>query len=582
MKIKFTSRRLIASTLIAIGLLTSPLMAQRPPEQDVDDAILGALVYLDDTQIRNRPGRQSSAIDASNEGEGSKSKLTYSTLLKGRNVELPMGLDIMKVRNRSGEWASFVHALPGKLLRQGKAPLSIQDSSLFVPAFVSYPLFFIVDDEKPVIDPMLDLAMKNIDGYWRGNAYNFWPLLPPDTCPPFSVTGPVNIPVAATEGAGKALISPVTGFLFNIFGKEMVSGVKPWVKRCLTDDTNLTGGAAFFNIPNDADDSSVAITTNLLYSIRKGRETNPTNIETLKLFAAFRDIDRSMEDGRDNYKGGNSGAFLTWLKDENEPTFTRPGKGVVPLGVNNVDSVVNSNVLFSLTLNNLTDLPGYEEAVNLLAKVIELHSWPDSGLYYPQQMIFPYTVTRAFRDGGARSPVLRESMKQLLKDLLNEQDMTNKKHCNSGAFDGGVDKTQDLSTALACSSLMNIGEEIASEAGLIDEYRKGLEAGIKYLLSSKKNYKTRCPDTFGIEPKRNRSIKAYQWDDGLFFSASFWELAQWRSKPYTVAMVMEALIKYKINYQKLDCTVLNSPRLQLKKNIPDDYKRAWSLIEMHQ
>ena len=65
----------------------------------------------------------------------------------------------------------------------------------------------------------------------------------------------------------------------------------------------------------------------------------------------------------------------------------------------------------------------------------------------------------------------------------------------------------------------------------------------------------------------------------MFFSASFWELAQWRSKPYTVAMVMEALIKYRLEYHKLDCTIADSPRLSLDYN-PENV-RSWSLNEVH-
>jgi len=575
--INISCRKLVLSLSITLGLAAAPLLAGHPIQRDLDDAILGAIVYLDDTQIRNRPGRQSSIIDASDEGEGCKGKIVYSTLLKGRNIEIPILLKNMKIRNRSGEWTSFVNGLPGKLLRQGKAPISIQDSSLFVPAFVSYPLFLIEDGSKPVVEPMIDLAMKNINCYWRGNAYNFWPLLPQETCPPFSVTGPMNIPIGGTEAAGKALISPITGFLFNIFGKEMVSALKPWVKRCLVEESNLTGGAAFFNVPNDADDSSVAISTRLLYNLRKGTMPPQEDLEVLRLFSQFRDLDRTMEDGRDSYKGKNSGAFLTWLKDENEPTFAKPNNGVIPLGVNNVDAVVNGNVLFSLALNNLTDLPGYKECTELLAKAIDLHVWPKAGLYYPQQTIFPYTVTRAYRDGGARSLVMKKAMKVLLSDLLNEQDMTDSEHTGTGAFSGGVDKTTHLSTALGCIALMNIGEELAEEAGLLERYTKGLEAGINYLLTEKKRYSVKSPTTFGRKTSVSKAVKGYQWDDGLFFSASFWELAQWRSKPYSIAMIMEAFIKYRLGYHKLDCTIVNSPKLSLNYN-PED-ERAWSLRE---
>jgi hypothetical protein len=50
---------------------------------------------------------------------------------------------------------------------------------------------------------------------------------------------------------------------------------------------------------------------------------------------------------------------------------------------------------------------------------------------------------------------------------------------------------------------------------------------------------------------------------GLFFAASFWDLAHWRSQSFTVAMVLEALTKYALAYD-LDDSPAGVRRLKLK------------------
>jgi len=79
----------------------------------------------------------------------------------------------------------------------------------------------------------------------------------------------------------------------------------------------------------------------------EGSDEALINEQALALLPNFRDLGRSGEDGHDAWKGKDSGAFLTWLKEENDPTFSRPGKGVTPRAVNNVDCVVNANALLA-------------------------------------------------------------------------------------------------------------------------------------------------------------------------------------------------------------------------------------------
>jgi len=107
---------------------------------------------------------------------------------------------------------------------------------------------------------------------------------------------------------------------------------------------------------------------------------------------------------------------------------------------------------------------------------------------------------------------------------------------------------------------MNIGEEIAAEIGILDEFRKSLDAGIAFLLRGGSNYKVRDRSTFAYSDGRPQGRL---WDEGLFFSSGTEAMAYWRSEPYTVATVLEALAKYRLGYDKHQRSLFDSPRLGL-------------------
>ena len=250
------------------------------------------------------------------------------------------------------------------------------------------------------------------------------------------------------------------------------------------------------------------------------------------------------------------------MKDESQPVFDRPEIGVVPLGVNNVDVVVNSNVLFAMALTGRKDLPGYQDCVNLILKAAEKHAWPEAGLYYPQNMIFPYTASRAYRDGSAREPEMKAAMQRIMRDLIVAQkDWGEKNPTRRGAFPGGDDKSDHLASALAVTTLVNIGRQNAVEAGLLKEYDQAVFSGVQYLLNQAIWDKPKNPETVG--KFKIPGDKCATWLSGLFFAASFWDLAHWRSQAFTVAMVLEALTKYALAY---DCDDVPACYRKLKLN----------------
>ncbi|HNW35707.1 MAG TPA: hypothetical protein PKM25_12290, partial [Candidatus Ozemobacteraceae bacterium] len=463
----------------------------------VSDALLGALAYLENTQIRNRPGKGHCAVDSSDEGDGCRNEimlnLPFAELL---TLDAP---PMIKARNRAGEWASYIHFLPKKTGLMGRNLVSLQDSNLFMTAFIAYPLFLFDESflsaERRSIEPMLDLALKNVLSFKRGDAYNFWAVLPgvDGTAPR---TGPFNIPVGMVKTMGRMFLNPRFANFFAMLTKGQKAPPPDWVAACLDRAQNPTGADALFNIPNDTDDTSVAVGFQTLYAKRFPEKKFQPDVAALAQVASFRDSGRVKDDGRDVWRGKGTGAFMTWLKDENQPTFSAPETGVMPLGVNNVDAVVNANAAFALAMTKHRRTSGYRDSLKLLARAIEAKAWPEAGLYYPQNMIFPYAVTRAWRDGGAREPSLDAAMVTLLRQLLDEQDAwARMQPLHPGAFPGGEDRSCELSTALGLISLLNIGRSTAEQAKLAERYDAAVLKSVAYLLRQRRQAPEVYPTT---------------------------------------------------------------------------------------
>lgn len=552
---------------------TGDVISVRMKRTGVVETLTGALATLDDTQVRNRPGRNSAVVDSVEEGDGAAARVISKVPFFRKTLKLPVP-DSLGMTNRTGEWASTVHFLPKKFGYRGEDAIAVLDSSLFMTAFVSYPLYFFRETgqaaETGRLRLMMDLTMKNISGYKRGGAYNFWAVLP-GTSSGAPRTGPLNIPVKFTEGLARAYVNPRLAKFWKFFARNLSTPPKDWVVECLDEKANPTGADALFNIPNDSDDTSTAVAMQKLHSLFCDPSCQHRRVdrEALEDIQNHRDIDRPREDGRDSWKGKDTGAFLTWLRSEREPVFGAPAQGVVPLGVNNVDCVVNSNVLFSLGLNRMTDLPGYGDCIELLARAVELKAWPRAGLYYPQNMIFPYCLTRAWRDGEIDSDRLSGVMGKLLGDLLEEAREHGIRTGRKGAFPGGEDRADHLSTALGLVSLLNIGRGVAEAGGLAERYDEAVEHAVDFLIAERRERKIEFSDTLGgaLSGRGVRS-RGYTWNSGLFFSASFWDLAHWRSQAFTVAVVTEALAKYVLAYDLGGVSVARGRKIEITSYAP--------------
>lgn len=572
----------LLALLLSAASHADPAKAPRLDDPALREAILGALVFLDDNQVRDRPGRRLSVFDASDEGDGCRGRVEMNLPFLRRALRLP-ALPPVRVRNVAGEWTSTVHFLPKKFGKGGKSVVAIPDSNLFVPAFVRYPLFLFREATPAQDRPIAGMlkAAWNLDArYKRGSAYNFW--LPMREDP--RLVGPFNIPLEKSiVPLAKAYLNPKLALFWRKLAGKLNVPPPDWVKRCLDPADNPAGAGALFNIPNDADDTSTAVALELVRAQLRGAYPDDPFFADPARFAAdlsplepvfrFRDTGRdpALEDGRDAWKGRDTGAYLTWLLDERAPTFGTPAAGVIPLGKNNVDAVVNANVLLALGLAGRRDAPGYDGACAVVNKACTARAWPACGLYYPPLLIFPYAASRAYRDGG--NAALRPGMKALLSDLLAlRDDYAAKFPGKRGAFPGGEDAVDLCPTALGVATLLNIGADVARECGREADYLRALDEGVRYLLAARRESRPANPETFSVAG-RARDLRCGRWDSGLFFAASFWDLAHWRSEPFAAAMILEALSKYALEYERGDVTILKGRRLVISR-YPDSQADA--------
>ena len=532
----------------------------RLSRQGMKAAIMGGLLRLDDTQIRQRWGLADPRYDACS-GDGC-APLTPGT---GQALPLPMPF----TQNRKGEWANFINIFPDGFRWPGgrhESAVQIQDSNMFVTAAIAYPLFMFDESELPaeerVISQVRSLAVDSIRQYQRGAGFSFWPTLPGSTSTASRV-GPLNIPMAAGNGMQ----------LMKLFPRKKPTGNPihaEWNEDVTDREKNPYGLDALANIPNDVDDTSVGFVSLQLAAQFDGAAI-PSDDPVLAMLE-WRDWARTMDDGRDAWRGRNSGAFLTWMKDESLPRderFKSPETGVIPLAVNNVDCVVNANALLALALSGRAESANVQDVSRVMRRAVEQYAWPECGLYYPQRMMFPYALSRAARDGGIHNSDIATAIGKLLVQLLDEQSQLAKEHPElKGAFSGGADHTYDLATALGLTTLLNIGRGVAEAQGLVQAYDKAVDDAVAFLLARQK------PAHIGFVSTFNRGNQhpfypspldfGRSWESGLFFSASKWNLAQWRSPAYTTAMGLEALGKYVSGYELTSRNIHDGVRLKVK------------------
>jgi hypothetical protein len=506
----------------------------------LSDAILGGLFYLYDTHVHNASSHPGSYYDFLISAE--KAGKLLPRLAAGFRSFL--GRHIIKERHLQGTWPAYIHFLADLRKHHAKPLLVVTDYNLFTTASTAYSLLLFDDrhlsENARVIEPMLGNACRVIRNFKREEAYNFW--LTRHDHKPYSYSAPLNIPVSLLDL--RRYIYKYTGLLSlkNFHEADMLMN---WVLSCYDKRNNAPGGEAIFNVPDDADNTSMAIAFQMMYDKWLGRPSQLTDIKPLEYLSQYRDLHRTKIDRFSKWIGEDTGAFLTWLKDEKLPSFSGPGEGVIPLAVNNVDIVINSNVLFALSLASMQSMPGYQDAIRLVAKSIEDYTWPDASLYYPQKFIFPYAISRAWRDADAREPLLDTAMSQLMVQILDEMDVAGNQSLQpSDTFKGTGQNNFHQSTALGLITLMNLGRDMAENCGLSAKYDHVVKMAVHHLIFNHKTDKIRQKNINRKFP----GVTLNFWESGILYSSSVHQLAHWRSHAQTTSLVIEALAKYVLAY----------------------------------
>lgn len=313
------------------------------------------------------------------------------------------------------------------------------------------------------------------------------------------------------------------GRLFNFYPSEKFRGVKIRQPRFMYLAPQWQG---FANIPPDADTTSVSHTTlHYLNSLRAQRrpEQLPADLpsQVMDALSATRDLDRHAHIYNKLQGQVNTGAFMTWLWDENNPDmprnyFARPDRGTrIPFNKNDVDCVVNANVLKLLTYAGKTDGPGYKASCAHLNRVVERKQFYFCGMYYPSLYALPYAMATDLKEGVR---CLEPSRQKLLNFVIAKQD-------GDGAWRNSILARPDYthSTAWALNALLMLGDPQN------EFHRTRVKRGVKFLLSQMEK------DSHGY---------AY-WPGQVFYAATF--VARypvvWRSTAYTTAISAKALVQ---------------------------------------
>lgn len=276
----------------------------------------------------------------------------------------------------------------------------------------------------------------------------------------------------------------------------------------------------FINIPNDADTTSVAFSALLFDEKINHKQSIETN-SVFKLLEKYRDVERRPHYYNARSKEHNTGAFMTWLHDENDPLmphfiFASSKKGArIPLVKNDVDCIVNANVLRMKALAQKSHLAGEKEACHLINSIIQKDQEYRCGIYYPNTMNLSFVMALAQRAGDQ---CLTDNSKQLIvSKILSSQYVD-----GSWANEKNLWKDRVITTGFALYSLIEYRQKESLE---VDE---ALKNGIKYLVSQ-------------VRYKKNQ----FFWPADHFFTATALvrSLIMWESRAYTNGLIASVFLK---------------------------------------
>lgn len=308
------------------------------------------------------------------------------------------------------------------------------------------------------------------------------------------------------------------GYLYNFYPPRMWRGVRVHQASTMKLWPIWKG---FTNIPEDADTSSVTYTAKVLTAQLSG-ENYTVPAAVYQSLSRFRDIKRQPHSFNEEQHLINTGAFLTWQYDENDPRmptfyFAEPEEGKrIPFNRNDIDCIVNFNVLRMLATTHKSDIKGRDKACGMLGYIVLSEDYAKCGMYYPQTYNFHYSASLADEAG---EKCMRPYADRMVEYILRTQTS------DGGWYNFGNDHVHDSThaTAFAMHALAQFGD--AKDARV----RSALARGSRFLI----NRMVSTPD--GL----------YYWEGEVFFTATALAraLVDWKSDVFTTTSVLAALLK---------------------------------------
>lgn len=307
------------------------------------------------------------------------------------------------------------------------------------------------------------------------------------------------------------------GAVFDFYPPRMWNGVRVHQAASMSLSPIWKG---FTNVPPDADTTSVTYAARHYASSFAGK-TMALPSAALKAFTQFRDRSRKSQYWDRDLKLENTGAFMTWLFDENNKKmphmyFANPEAGPrIPFNINDVDCIVNMNVLRALALTKNSSAPGREQACKMLGDIATRELYPKCGIYYPNTYNFAYSATLM---DAAGEKCLSPHYDRMVAYILKNQE-----------FDGSWLNTDNMekdpiqSTAFALTALARFADASNPDVNL------AMRKAAAYLF--RQAQETESGDVF--------------WEGQTFFTATAVarSLVDWRSDAFTTAVATSALIK---------------------------------------
>jgi hypothetical protein len=307
------------------------------------------------------------------------------------------------------------------------------------------------------------------------------------------------------------------GSLYNFYPAKFVNGVRVHQAASMRLTAMWIG---FTNVPEDADTTSVSYTARHYADKLKGKQTKvPESV--FKSFSRFRDTNREPHWYNHGQRMINTGAFLTWQMDENDPRnatlqFADAEQGKrIPFKTNDVDCIVNLNALRMMALTGRSRTKGADETCGLMKYVIESEDYAKCGIYYPNTYNFAYSASLADKAGDK---CLRTHTPKMVSFILKNQDR-NGSWENKGNYES-EDRVQ--ATAYALHALTQFGD-------LRDKrVRAALENGSRFL--KRRMQRTKAGLTY--------------WPGETFFTATALarSVIDWKSDSYTTTLALSALL----------------------------------------